>query len=99
MAQVLPVNLLEQYKNSIGDSQKVNNPLDDYYKNFLSQAYEFILGHDISVANASSENGKACVILIAQDLQKGLDFTQNRAVLNYLQLLNAKTRGDNYVEE
>lgn len=86
--------LLNMFKRTIGDFNIVENPLDDYYKGFLTMAYYDLLSDDISVAWLNSELGQFTTCLIAEALMNKTDIANNSTITLLKNKLSILTKGD-----
>ena len=86
--------LLNRYKVSIGDFNKENNPLDEYYKNFIVLAYNDLISDDISEERLNSELGKALTCLYAEALMNKTDIANNSTITLLKNKLSILTKGD-----
>ena len=82
-------NLLKLYKQSIGDFNFSNNPLDEYYKVWLISAYADLIEDDISADRLESQLGQFLICLYAECLMNKTD------IANALkkQIVNTNKRG------
>ncbi len=89
--------LLAMFKMTIGDFTP-DNPLDQYYSNFLNMAAEQIKSNDISESVLNSDLGKATTVLWAEALMNKKDIA-NDPTLNLLRnTLSAQTKGERYAD-
>lgn len=87
-------NLLKLYKQSIGDFNFENNPLDDYYSIFLTLAYADLSTDDISIANLETELGQSLICLYAEALMNKTDIANNSTITLLKNKLSLMTKGD-----
>lgn len=93
-AYVYSDELLNKFKVTIGDFQKNNNPLDEYYKTFLNRAYADLIEDDISPENLNSELGDSLLCLYAEALMNKTDVATNPSITLLRNKLSLLTKGD-----
>ena len=86
--------LLNKFKVTIGDFQKENNPLDEYYKTFLNRAYADLITDDISEENLNGELGDSLLCLYAEALMNKTDIANNPTINLLKNKLAILTKGD-----
>ena len=86
--------LLRKFKLSIGDLNFEENPLDEYYKNFLVQATADLIEDDISVKRLEGDLGHSLICLYAEALMNKTDIANNSTITLLKNKLAIKTKGD-----
>lgn len=86
--------LLNKYKLSIGDFNKENNPLDEYYKTWISRAFADLIEDDISAERLNSELGHSLICLYAEALMNKTDIANNSTITLLKNKLSILTKGD-----
>lgn len=94
MSFVITDKLLKLYKQSIGDFNTEENPLDDYYKTFLKMAYSDLVTDDISDENLNSDLGQSLICLYAEELMNKKDIANNSTITLLRNKLSIMTKGD-----
>lgn len=87
-------SLLKLYKQSIGDFNFENNPLDEYYSVFLTLAYADLSTDDISIQNLESELGQSLICLYAEALMNKTDVAKDPTITLLKNKLSLMTKGD-----
>ena len=87
-------SLLKLYKQSIGDINFENNPLDEHYSIFLTLAYAELSTDDISIQNLESELGQSLICLYAEALMNKTDVANNPTITLLKNKLSLMTKGD-----
>ncbi|MBO5963145.1 MAG: hypothetical protein J6P97_01530 [Bacteroidales bacterium] len=86
--------LLNKYKLSIGDFNKENNPLDEYYKTWIDRAVFDLAEDDISAERLSSNLGQSLICLYAEALMNKTDIANNSTITLLKNKLSLSTKGD-----
>lgn len=86
--------LLRKFKLSVGDLNFEENPLDEYYKNFLVQATADLIEDDISAERLEGELGQSLICLYAEALMNKTDIANNSTITLLKNKLAINTKGD-----